>query len=320
VETNLVVPSLLGDVLNAEYYKRSFHSISAALRAAGAVRLDSICRGINVGFTGELSSVYVSSGVKLFRVSNIDGVFLTDNEVMFVPVEFDTANRQCRIGAGDVVLAAVGNTIGKVGVTPRQIESAQTSRALMIVRPDQSKTDSHYLVIYLATKYGQSSIIRGISGSAQPVLNTPLVQNIQVYQPSTILARKYIGDKVRQAEQLRTFANSLADDLISRFSLRERRTFSRTSKHHPCTTRSLAADAAKLLVEALIERNISEADLIHAQTLLEQGNDSADRAILSRLYEGGFDATEPRPLFPDLDAYYETLRMVEREQTEVAAK
>ena len=78
--------------------------------------------------------------------------------------------------------------------------------------------------------------------------------------------------------------------------------------------------AAKLLVEALIERKLTEDELIHAQTCLERGDDRADRAILSRLFERGLDATVTRPLFPDLDAYYETLRMVVLEQTEVAAK
>lgn len=78
--------------------------------------------------------------------------------------------------------------------------------------------------------------------------------------------------------------------------------------------------SAKLLVEALIERNVTEDELIYAHTRLEQGDESADRAILSRLYEGGWDATETRPLFPDMDAYYDILRMVEREQTEDAAK
>lgn len=78
--------------------------------------------------------------------------------------------------------------------------------------------------------------------------------------------------------------------------------------------------SAKLLVESLIERKVTENELIDAQTRLEQGDDSADRAILRRLYEGGWDATDTRPLFPDLDAYYETLRMIVQEQSEVASK
>ena len=77
---------------------------------------------------------------------------------------------------------------------------------------------------------------------------------------------------------------------------------------------------SKQLVEALIERKVTEDELIDAQTRLEQGDDSADRAILGRLYEGGWDAMETRPLFPDLDAYYETLRMVDQAQTDGDAK
>ncbi len=77
------------------------------------------------------------------------------------------------------------------------------------------------------------------------------------------------------------------------------------------TERSLLA-ASKLLVEALIDRKLSEHELASAQTQFEYGDQSADRMILSRLYEGGIDATETRPLFPDLDAYYETLQMAEQ--------
>lgn len=70
--------------------------------------------------------------------------------------------------------------------------------------------------------------------------------------------------------------------------------------------------SAKLLVEALIERRVTEAELAEAQTQLESGDPSADRAILGRLHEGGIDATDTPLLFPDLDAYYETLQMAEQ--------
>jgi type I restriction enzyme S subunit len=79
-------------------------------------------------------------------------------------------------------------------------------------------------------------------------------------------------------------------------------------------------EVAKLLVESLIERKVTEDELISAQMRLDLGDDLADRAIVSRLFEGGWDAKETRPLFSDLDAYFETVRMVEREQRKVAAK
>jgi hypothetical protein len=65
--------------------------------------------------------------------------------------------------------------------------------------------------------------------------------------------------------------------------------------------------AAKLLVEALIEGAVSEADLVAAQKALEANDRSADRAILQRLTRKGMDAASEPALFPNLDALYDAL-------------
>ena len=69
----------------------------------------------------------------------------------------------------------------------------------------------------------------------------------------------------------------------------------------------LLTTAAKLLVEALIEGQVSESDLVAAQKALEAGNRSADREILSRLTRKGMDVASEPPLFPDLDGLYNAL-------------
>ena len=70
--------------------------------------------------------------------------------------------------------------------------------------------------------------------------------------------------------------------------------------------------AAKLLVGPLIERRVTEDELATAQAQLRLGNQSADRRILSRLYEAGIDEANSNPLFPDLDACYQTQRIAEQ--------
>jgi type I restriction enzyme S subunit len=65
--------------------------------------------------------------------------------------------------------------------------------------------------------------------------------------------------------------------------------------------------AAKNLVEALIEGKITEAELIAAQQALENGDNSKDRAILSKLTDKGYLAEGDKALFPDLDKLYELL-------------
>jgi type I restriction enzyme, S subunit len=69
----------------------------------------------------------------------------------------------------------------------------------------------------------------------------------------------------------------------------------------------LLTTAAKLLVEALIEGKISEADLKAAQEGLEKSDITLDREILARLTRKGIDCPNEPPLCPDLDALYATI-------------
>lgn len=63
---------------------------------------------------------------------------------------------------------------------------------------------------------------------------------------------------------------------------------------------------AKYLVEALIEGQLTEAELIAAEQALQAGNDQLDRRILNRLKTGGVDG-QGSALFGDLDELYHLL-------------
>jgi len=70
-------------------------------------------------------------------------------------------------------------------------------------------------------------------------------------------------------------------------------------------------NAAKQLVEALIENKLNEQELINAQQALERGDTTLDRQILSRLTAKGIDHEGSPPLFPDLDQLYDLLEKAE---------
>ncbi|HHX7584522.1 restriction endonuclease subunit S [Klebsiella pneumoniae] len=194
--------------MDAEFYSLEQIKNHKTLQDYGVIPLSAYCNGINVGYTGELTSVYRDQGTTLYRVSDINGIFLSNDDVNYVPDDFAANNSQIWIRDNDIVFAAVGNTIGKVALKTVSMPDGVCSRALMIARPLTDKIDSSFLIAYLATKYAQKSLLRGISGSAQPVLNTPLIANLPVITAES-LSQKYIGDKVRQAEQLGAWAKRL---------------------------------------------------------------------------------------------------------------
>jgi type I restriction enzyme S subunit len=69
--------------------------------------------------------------------------------------------------------------------------------------------------------------------------------------------------------------------------------------------------AAKVLVEALIEGQLTENQLIAAQDKLQTGNNALDRNILNRLKTDGVDG-KGQSLFADLDQLYSLFEQAER--------
>lgn len=70
---------------------------------------------------------------------------------------------------------------------------------------------------------------------------------------------------------------------------------------------SRLTEAAKLLVESLIEGKVTEIEIITAQQDLENEDNTKDKAILSKLTDKGYAVKEAKPLFTDLDGLYELL-------------
>lgn len=78
----------------------------------------------------------------------------------------------------------------------------------------------------------------------------------------------------------------------------------------------LLTDTAKTLVEALIEGQLTEQQLIQAQQALEDGDNSLDQAILSKLSAEGYAIEGATPLFSDMDELYRLLASAAQAETE----
>ncbi|WP_154065065.1 restriction endonuclease subunit S [Klebsiella variicola] len=73
---------------------------------------------------------------------------------------------------------------------------------------------------------------------------------------------------------------------------------------------------AKTLVEALIEGQLTEQQLIQAQQALEDGDNSLDQAILSKLSAEGYAIEGTTPLFSDVDELYRLLEDAAQDEAE----
>jgi type I restriction enzyme S subunit len=148
--------------------------------------------------------------------------------------------------------------------------------------------NNHVWVVRIKSDYDPDAICRFLAmhfpywkgvttGSVVPKVTSENLLNVKV--PDSIATDTEIGDYLRSA------------DLAVRCSM-------------------ALTNAAKLLVEALIEGQLTEAELLTAEKALQAGNGRLDRVILSRLNTDGIDGQGPA-LFGDLDELYHLLTQAE---------
>jgi type I restriction enzyme S subunit len=187
-------------------------------------------------------------------------------------------NRRCVLRENDVIVA-IGGYIGNAAIARRVERAVIGQHSAVLPMGDRSRVDSGYLAAFLRSHDGASQLQRQVSGSVQTGVNLEDLRGVCIPVPSEPF-QLHVGNTVRRSDDWSFLASVL------------------------CRT-------ATFLVESLILGKVTEAELAEAQRQLEKGEIAADRSLLARLFEGGIDAGDTKPLFPDLDAYYKTLRQLD---------
>jgi type I restriction enzyme S subunit len=163
----------------------------------------------------------------------------------------------------DILVGTVRPERKNVGIVPPSSRGQLVATSGVAVLRAKSPVHAAFLWSYLRSDAATEQLMRWNTGAAYPA----------------------IDDEVA----LRVLVPHSRDDDVVRLGAR----WMRIPALYAWATELVAA--ARLLVEALIERKVTEAELIAA------GQDvAADRALLARLAEDGLDGTG-KPLFSDLD-------------------
>nr|WP_320125885.1 restriction endonuclease subunit S [uncultured Shewanella sp.] len=211
------------------HYQPNFEKqIGKIEKNLGALCLDEIIeakRGVAGGAT-PLGANYLENGrVKFYRTSEVEEMFLQAEDAVFISDEDDEKLKRSRLVDGDVLLTITGAKFGKSAVISSKHLPGNISQHSVRFKPDPKKIDAHFLVAFLNGKTGQITIWREAYGATRPAIDFPSVRSLVVPKVSPI-TQKYIGDKVRQAEQLRAWAKRCRgkiqdyfDDLFTGISL-----------------------------------------------------------------------------------------------------
>ncbi|WP_320706361.1 restriction endonuclease subunit S [Enterobacter cloacae] len=202
-----VKPSDLLDRITAEPYAPEYVNCakvlgksSLSIKKLGCIVSKKINNSIR-GVTGQLD--IPGATIPMFRPADIaDGVANIETAPKLTS-EFEEPHEKSRVYPGDIVLGIAGS-VGTLGRVQRGIRFGNINGSSARLAFDSDEL-SGYILAFLSSKYGQSNLLRFGVGSVPKHLNLEDQPKVEVAL-TDISAQKYIGDKVRQSEQLRTWA------------------------------------------------------------------------------------------------------------------
>jgi len=126
--------------------------------------------------------------------------------------------KNSHLEGNELLVSRVGNSSGTFASVFPCYKGKNVSGNISIIKLKDEIIDKEYAFAYFNSNIGQNSIKRNIANTARKFLTISKIREFQVPIPSPEI-QKYIGDKVRKAEELREEAKRLkkeAEEILNR--------------------------------------------------------------------------------------------------------
>ncbi|WP_041846900.1 restriction endonuclease subunit S [Caldifermentibacillus hisashii] len=205
-----ITAKFIEDKIGGQYYSTDYIEYERILKTNKLTVLKDVISEYNGGPMGfQLHSYdYLDQGVPVLRTKDMKELTIILDDPIFISQEKHNELKGSKTYPGDIIISKTGQ-IGVVAVVPKIFNEANLNQALCNIRVKEGIIDNYFLAVFLNSKYGQYQFIRQGEGKAvQNGLTKDEILDLQIPVISPEI-QKYIGDKVRKAEELREEAKRL---------------------------------------------------------------------------------------------------------------
>jgi type I restriction enzyme S subunit len=205
----------INDRLDAEYYNPAALSTLKKMETKGTVTTfgDLVDEGYRVVYHGtdSINGLKDSEVLPFLSPTQIDANgSINFEDADKLPLYYKDQYPKGLGKAGEILVEVKGN-VSKVGIVPSAFpKNLMISGSLYKATLNPRRVDSHYVLAFLKSKHGQILKNRLTSNTIINYIAKDALYSIPVIELKE-KAQKYIGDKVRQAEQLRVWAKRLEE-------------------------------------------------------------------------------------------------------------
>ncbi|BEM31098.1 hypothetical protein SME05J_46680 [Serratia marcescens] len=210
---NRISPSDIGLLMSAQSYRPE---ITQAIRKIKSLKWSTLQKLVENTISPGPHPKY-GGDYPCLKTKNVDSLLAIHEPADYADATIFKNIKKVVVRKGDLLINLTGaGSIGRVSIYYGENNPITNQHiARMSVK---AGTDEGYLACFLRSWWGERALEQGVAGSTGQInMVNEHVRSIPVYLPD-ILAQKYIGDKVRQAEQMRAWAKRLAlsiEDLLT---------------------------------------------------------------------------------------------------------
>ncbi|MGU5941008.1 restriction endonuclease subunit S [Klebsiella aerogenes] len=262
---------IIPERLDSLFYHPDYSVLESKMKAKGCKRLGLI--------TKQVKDAWDKKKAETFEYYEIGGLDITTGQVLSAttPTAGAPSRAKTKVQQGDVLVSTVRPNRKNIGfIVDNVAHSEMVATSGFSVLRFSSLTQAAFYHAWLRTDDATAQLMRWNSGSAYPAIDDDVPLNIII------------------PDFEKTFVDDWGQKLLD--------------AHFAYVYAKMLTEAAKTLVEALIEGQLTERQLIEAQQALEDGDNSLDQAILSKLSAEGYAIEGATPLFSDMDELYNLLK------------
>ena len=153
------------------------------------VRLGNICEILN-GFAFK-SNKYVSSGIRIIRITNVQDGYIEDKTPVYYPLQFSEELDKYLLTKGDLLMSLTGN-VGRVGVLPASFLPAALNQRVACIR-FYTPEIKEYIIWYLQSEIFRKRCTLSGKGMAQQNISTEWLKKEYIPLPPLEEQRRIVN-------------------------------------------------------------------------------------------------------------------------------
>ena len=192
--------------IDAETYDKQYIHYKSKIMSMKYTTLLNECDVVRKGIFNINATNYSTEGIPFVRISNLKNMTIDSQDIVYIPTDLHLLNIKTALKRNDVILSKTAIPAASLVDLP-ECNTSQDTVAVKL--KEGSAINSHYLVVFLNTKYGITQMKKRFSGNVQmhlnldecktnlfiPILNYACQQEIELSFENAI-------DKRRRAIQL----------------------------------------------------------------------------------------------------------------------